>query len=176
MEWIVLPAGYLLMSIIFALPAFIWRRTIARSQMRRQTALLLLAFASFLTSFFIIANLAAQVNIVFSCIGYGFDPCYPYAEQAGLSTGDEFRELATKELMWRNVIPPPLQKDCHITETGVCDVLASPDWQGVTSSAFWSALFAGLLSGGITAVAVLFFTRNRANGGKTTSGNGRASQ
>lgn len=174
MEWIVLPAIYILMSVIFALPSFFGRRFISRSLLRRQITLLLLSYMSFLTSFIILANLAAQVNVVFACIPFDYNSCSISAEQAGLST-NEFKELATKELMWRNLIPPPLQNDCYIAETEVCDVLAS-DWAGNSSSAFWSVFLAGLFSGGITAVAVLFFTRNRANAGKTTSVNSRASQ
>lgn len=85
-------------------------------------------------------------------------PRTPFAREAGLASSDEFERLAMKELTRRNLIPPFLQQPCHVDETGVCTVIDRERWAN-TSGSFWFSLLTGLLSGGGTAVTLLFFTR-----------------
>jgi hypothetical protein len=168
LSWFTLLVVVLLIGIVLALPVFPWRFAISRSPIKRQITLLLFSLMSFFLGFFLMANLMAQASIIFTCWADGYEPCARYAEQAGLSTSDEFENLAATEMLWRNLIPPLLQKDCFIAETNVCDILALPEWQNDVSSAFWFNFFIGLLSSGVTAVSILFFTRNRANAGQST--------
>jgi hypothetical protein len=165
-------ALFVLIGAVIALPLLLLRRVLMRSEQGRLVAISFFSLASFILLFGLMGIIAAQIPIVFVCTAADFEPCYAYAQETGLESSDAFERLATEELTYRTFIPPLFQQPCHIDESAVCTVLDKEEWAD-TSGSFWLNVIAGLLSGGGTAVTLLFFTRKRANVGKAASSNGR---
>ena len=169
---ILLIGFFVLIGIVLALPVLLLRRVMMRSWWGRMFTVLIFGAGSFLLVFLITAVFTAQIPVVFNCTAYEFEPCFRYAREAGLESSAEFERLVIAELTQRNLAPPSLQQPCHIDEVGVCAVMDQLDWPNLSGS-FWFNLLAGLLSGGGTAVTLLFFTRNRTTVGQAASENGR---
>lgn len=155
----------ILIGAVIALPLLLLRRVLMRSERGRLAAISFFSLASFILLFGLMGIISAQVPIVFACTAADFfEPCYAYAQETGLESGDAFERLAIEELTYRTFLPPFFQKSCHIDESAVCTVLDREEWAD-TSGSFWLSVIAGILSGGGTAVTLLFFTRKRINVG-----------